>query len=286
MLAPVQQVGESTELTGPNLLIATRAESDEELTSLLRMCVQALSHCDVCQHRRASLRPQAIDCQVGTALPTSKSAHKLYCTNQRMRCQLSSCMSDLSFASPLCELEPRIPRFCTGRFLLRCSTYCRNRLEMAEEHPGNPKSNIGASSSPLVAEVVGGTGSIEVHRSRAPVHTKTFVAVFAIGLIYFTQLITLVGAGAVSFHDVCSCSHLLKSWQQGQTIAARFNGTASVVWLSAPIAILTVILGPITSQAADYWGRKWLLVIVSKFKSHFLPFLPYLRVAILSVSDF
>jgi MFS family permease len=37
------------------------------------------------------------------------------------------------------------------------------------------------------------------------------------------------------------------------------------VWITAPIAILTVVLGPIVSQAADYWGRKWFLVILTLF---------------------
>ena len=33
------------------------------------------------------------------------------------------------------------------------------------------------------------------------------------------------------------------------------------VWLAAAIAILTMICSPIFSQAADYWGRKWFLII-------------------------
>jgi MFS family permease len=53
--------------------------------------------------------------------------------------------------------------------------------------------------------------------------------------------------------------------QQGQVIAGHFGDTANVVWFSAPITILTVVLGPIVSQAADYWGRKWFLVILTMF---------------------
>ncbi|EGO52062.1 hypothetical protein NEUTE1DRAFT_50973 [Neurospora tetrasperma FGSC 2508] len=75
-------------------------------------------------------------------------------------------------------------------------------------------------------------------------HAKTFLAVFAVCLIYIAQLISLVGAGA-----------------QGQTIASHFSSPTRSIWFSAPITILTVVLGPITSQAADYWGRKWFLVI-------------------------
>ncbi|KAI0177758.1 major facilitator superfamily domain-containing protein [Pestalotiopsis sp. NC0098] len=88
----------------------------------------------------------------------------------------------------------------------------------------------------------------EADKSKHPVHIKTFLAISAIGLIYFAQLITLVGAGA-----------------QGHTIAAHFNDTANVVWLTAPIGTLTVVLGPIVSQAADYWGRKWFLVVCTMF---------------------
>ncbi|KAK1621521.1 major facilitator superfamily domain-containing protein, partial [Colletotrichum phormii] len=79
-------------------------------------------------------------------------------------------------------------------------------------------------------------------------HAKTFVAVFAICLIYFAQLVSLVGAGA-----------------QGQTIAGHFNATDKTSWFSATITIMTVILGPIVSQAADYWGRKWFLVLPTLF---------------------
>ncbi|KAF7561126.1 hypothetical protein G7046_g3004 [Stylonectria norvegica] len=77
-------------------------------------------------------------------------------------------------------------------------------------------------------------------------HAKTLLAVLAVCMIYFAQLVSLVGAGA-----------------QGQTIAGHFNDTANTIWFSAPITILTVVLGPIVSQAADYWGRKWFLVILT-----------------------
>ncbi|KAK0730238.1 major facilitator superfamily domain-containing protein [Lasiosphaeris hirsuta] len=79
-------------------------------------------------------------------------------------------------------------------------------------------------------------------------HAKTFLAVFAVCLIYMAQLVNLVGAGA-----------------QGQIIAGHFGDTGNVVWFSAPITIMTVVLGPIVAQAADYWGRKWFLVILTLF---------------------
>ncbi|KAH8651129.1 major facilitator superfamily domain-containing protein [Xylariales sp. PMI_506] len=72
---------------------------------------------------------------------------------------------------------------------------------------------------------------------------KTFLAVSSVCVIYMAQLITLVGVGA-----------------QGQTIAAHFNGSSNEVWFSASITLLTVVLGPIISQMADYMGRKVFLV--------------------------
>ncbi|KAH6854698.1 major facilitator superfamily domain-containing protein [Chaetomium sp. MPI-CAGE-AT-0009] len=77
-------------------------------------------------------------------------------------------------------------------------------------------------------------------------HARTFLAVVAVCLIYFAQLVSLVGAGV-----------------QGQTIGAHFNDTSKVVWFASAIAIFTVVLGPIVSQAADYWGRKWFLVTLT-----------------------
>ncbi|KAK4189070.1 major facilitator superfamily domain-containing protein [Podospora australis] len=79
-------------------------------------------------------------------------------------------------------------------------------------------------------------------------HARTFLAVFAVCLIYMAQVVSLVGAGA-----------------QGQIIAGHFNDGTQVVWFSAPITIMTVVLGPIVSQAADYWGRKWFLVVLTLF---------------------
>ena len=43
------------------------------------------------------------------------------------------------------------------------------------------------------------------------------------------------------------------------------GGSDQTVWLTSVIAITTVVLGPPVSQAADYWGRKWFLVILTSF---------------------
>ncbi|KAH8885922.1 MFS general substrate transporter [Thozetella sp. PMI_491] len=86
----------------------------------------------------------------------------------------------------------------------------------------------------------------EMDEPRKHLHTKTFLAVAAMCLIYFAQLVSLVGAGA-----------------QGHTIASHFDRASDAVWFTAPITIFTVVLGPIVSQASDYFGRKWFLVVLT-----------------------
>ncbi|KAK0717444.1 major facilitator superfamily domain-containing protein [Lasiosphaeria miniovina] len=106
---------------------------------------------------------------------------------------------------------------------------------------------MAAEPKPTLVTAEGGTGDLSsdsVDDDPIPrLHAKTFLAVFSVCLIYMSQLVCLVGAGA-----------------QGQVIAGHFGGTAQTVWFSAPITIMTVVLGPIVAQAADYWGRKWFLV--------------------------
>jgi MFS family permease len=55
----------------------------------------------------------------------------------------------------------------------------------------------------------------------------------------------------------------MTSGQFARDIAAAVGGSTESVWLSQAIVILTVILGPPVSQAADLWGRKWFLVILT-----------------------
>ncbi|KAG4444107.1 hypothetical protein IFR05_000460 [Cadophora sp. M221] len=79
-------------------------------------------------------------------------------------------------------------------------------------------------------------------------HAKTFLVVFAVCLIYFAQLINVVGAGA-----------------RAQDISAVLGGSSKSVWLTSSVAILTTVLSPPVSQAADYWGRRWFLIILTGF---------------------
>jgi MFS family permease len=46
-------------------------------------------------------------------------------------------------------------------------------------------------------------------------------------------------------------------------IATVVGGASDTIWPASTIAILTVVLSPPVSQAADYWGRKWLLVCLT-----------------------
>ncbi|KAG6366957.1 hypothetical protein INS49_001138 [Diaporthe citri] len=98
--------------------------------------------------------------------------------------------------------------------------------------------NVAASHNTALSEVG--------EEPKPHLHAKTFLAVFAVFGIYFAQVYCLVGAGA-----------------QGASIAAQFNAATQSSWLSGAMAIFTVVLGPIVSQAADYWGRKWFLVGLS-----------------------
>ncbi|KAH6652979.1 major facilitator superfamily domain-containing protein [Truncatella angustata] len=118
---------------------------------------------------------------------------------------------------------------------------------MAEPQVESDQS-IKEPSSPVIQEAKEHSSATSHElETNSPVHAKTFLAILAVCLIYFAQLTSVVGAGA-----------------QGQTIIAHFNSTA-IVWLTAPIAIVTVVLGPIVAQAADYWGRKWFLIVCAMF---------------------
>ncbi|GAM37349.1 hypothetical protein TCE0_023f07197 [Talaromyces pinophilus] len=75
------------------------------------------------------------------------------------------------------------------------------------------------------------------------VHAKTLVLVVAVNMVFFAQLISVVGSGSL-----------------GHSIAAVTGATEYEVWFTSSISILTAALSPPVSQAADYWGRKWPLV--------------------------
>lgn len=50
-----------------------------------------------------------------------------------------------------------------------------------------------------------------------------------------------------------------------QGTSSLLGDSSKSVWLSTVIAIFTLALNPPLSQAADYWGRRWIIVITSVF---------------------
>ncbi|KAK5043481.1 hypothetical protein LTR84_011950 [Exophiala bonariae] len=76
------------------------------------------------------------------------------------------------------------------------------------------------------------------------IKAKTLLVYLSVNLIAAAQILNLVGAAAYA-----------------RDLAADLGGATETVWLSQSIAILTCVLGPPMSQAADYWGRKWLIVV-------------------------
>jgi MFS family permease len=63
---------------------------------------------------------------------------------------------------------------------------------------------------------------------------------------YFAQVFHLVGAGFLA-----------------TSVTAVVGGSGQSTWLVATMTIMTAALCPPVSQAADYWGRKWFLVVLS-----------------------
>ncbi|KIW19365.1 hypothetical protein PV08_03660 [Exophiala spinifera] len=75
-------------------------------------------------------------------------------------------------------------------------------------------------------------------------HSKTFALVGAVLTLYFCELIILVGGGTFA-----------------QRVAAEIGGVGLTSWPSLAVIIFTVALAAPLSQASDYWGRKWILVV-------------------------
>jgi MFS family permease len=55
----------------------------------------------------------------------------------------------------------------------------------------------------------------------------------------------------------------VSSEQFAREISLTIGGTDKYIWLDQAIVIVTCVLGPPVSQAADLWGRKWFLVITT-----------------------
>lgn len=72
----------------------------------------------------------------------------------------------------------------------------------------------------------------------------TLISLQACCAAYFAQLVGVVGSGLLA-----------------NAISTLFGPNHQGVWLSSAITILTVVLGPPIGQVADFWGRKWPLVL-------------------------
>ncbi|KIX94538.1 uncharacterized protein Z520_09584 [Fonsecaea multimorphosa CBS 102226] len=66
--------------------------------------------------------------------------------------------------------------------------------------------------------------------------------------MYFCQLVLVVGAGLLA-----------------RSMVAVVGGESLSAWPTPAIGLMTAALCPIASQMADYWGRKWFLVILTGF---------------------
>ncbi|KAH6653114.1 major facilitator superfamily domain-containing protein [Truncatella angustata] len=77
------------------------------------------------------------------------------------------------------------------------------------------------------------------------VHLKTYIAVFAVCVGFVAQNFAITGAGA-----------------QAQAIGEQFHST-DTAWTTGTLVIFCVVLGPIISQCADYWGRKPFLITLN-----------------------
>ncbi|KAI1617003.1 siderophore iron transporter [Exophiala viscosa] len=81
--------------------------------------------------------------------------------------------------------------------------------------------------------------------ARPHLHSKTFLIVLAMYAIQFALLIQLVAAGAFA-----------------ADVAAVIGGSDKSSWMLTALTITFVVLAPPISQAADYWGRRWFLIIL------------------------
>ncbi|KAK5045663.1 hypothetical protein LTR84_009032 [Exophiala bonariae] len=75
------------------------------------------------------------------------------------------------------------------------------------------------------------------------IHAKTYLVIFAMFMINFTSVICLVTAGAFS-----------------TVLTAVVGGADKRNWIVGAIALPMAVLSAPVAQAADYWGRRWLLI--------------------------
>ncbi|KAJ4125245.1 hypothetical protein NW754_013531 [Fusarium falciforme] len=79
---------------------------------------------------------------------------------------------------------------------------------------------------------------VQVH-----IRARTYVVIASVSLAYLVQLVAIVGSGLLA-HD----------------LELYFGSENEGVWFNQAIGIMVAALNPPLSQAADFWGRKWIVV--------------------------
>ncbi|OQV00731.1 hypothetical protein CLAIMM_06191 [Cladophialophora immunda] len=103
-------------------------------------------------------------------------------------------------------------------------------------------------SAEHVAYVHPDRSSVLENDARPRLHGKTLLIVLAMCIIQFALLIQLVSAGVYP-----------------ADVAAVVGGADISSWMFTALTITFVVLAPPISQAADYWGRRWPLIILCLF---------------------
>ncbi|CAH0015650.1 unnamed protein product [Clonostachys rhizophaga] len=114
-------------------------------------------------------------------------------------------------------------------------------------HHSNPASTDQASDKPEAyhhGELQPST--VEEEASSSRVDPKAIIAMIAINFIVFAQIISIIGSGMLAVQMI-----------------GLLGDPSKATWLSTCLTIFTLVLSPPLTQAADYWGRKWIMVVSS-----------------------
>ncbi|WAO91432.1 MFS domain-containing protein [Fusarium falciforme] len=77
------------------------------------------------------------------------------------------------------------------------------------------------------------------------VHVKTWIVVICVNFAYFSQLTAVIGSGFLA-----------------QPIAQLLGGASQTMWFNQSINLLGIAICLPVSQMADYWGRRWVLIVL------------------------
>ncbi|EEU33741.1 uncharacterized protein NECHADRAFT_64974 [Fusarium vanettenii 77-13-4] len=77
------------------------------------------------------------------------------------------------------------------------------------------------------------------------VHMKTWIVVTCVNFAYFSQLTAVIGSGFLA-----------------QSIAQLLGGASQTMWFNQSINLLGIAICLPVSQMADYWGRRWVLIVL------------------------